>query len=183
MFKHKKALLKSYQKLLKKEGLAAPAVGAVPPPRPHDDDDDETSDAEAAAEEHKKRERVEEEGEDDDDSDSGAAASSSSSEDEGGSGDEEEEEEERGKGTQPKKKAKRFSKPDPFLRAKQAAKERRRAVEVAQREREERAAAKARGVKQRKARHALMSQRTRRGQPVMKNRITSILAKLQQGEG
>ena len=73
----------------------------------------------------------------------------------------------------------RQPKPDPFLKAQTRALEEREKVEDERRKREERERMLKRNTKQRRAKHKEATRKTKRGQPIMKNSITSLLEKIQ----
>jgi rRNA processing len=78
-------------------------------------------------------------------------------------------------------KAERSAKPDPFRDAKLKAGVKRQEVANAKAEEAASLQAKEERVQERKRKHALLSQRTRTGQPVMKNQILNLLAKIKSG--
>ncbi|CAN0200348.1 unnamed protein product [Scytosiphon promiscuus] len=69
--------------------------------------------------------------------------------------------------------------PDPFKAAKATADRRRQEAEEKQRKRDMQVAEKEGRAKKRRKQHAMLSQRTRGGQPVMKNTMRHLLEKIQ----
>jgi rRNA processing len=78
-------------------------------------------------------------------------------------------------------KAERSAKPDPFRDAKLKADAKRQEAASAKAEKAANLQAKEERVQERKRKHALLSQRTRTGQPVMKNQIFNLLEKIKSG--
>jgi rRNA processing len=78
-------------------------------------------------------------------------------------------------------KAERSAKPDPFREAKLTAGVKRQEVANAKAEKAASLHAKEERLQERKRKHALLSQRTRTGQPVMKNQIFNLLEKIKSG--
>lgn len=72
-----------------------------------------------------------------------------------------------------------MAKPDPFFKAKKKAEVAKQEKQRAREERQRRQADLEKKVNQRKKRHVKLSVRTASGQPVVRNHISDILAKLQ----
>lgn len=71
------------------------------------------------------------------------------------------------------------AKPDPFFKAKKVAEVKREEKNRAVKETQEKKQQHEKKINQRKKRHVKLSVRTKTGQPVVRNRIKDILAKLQ----
>lgn len=72
-------------------------------------------------------------------------------------------------------------KPDPFRKAKAAAEQRTQDADARKREKERVEKEKSKKMKERRKKHSLLTQRTSKGQPIMKNQIQCLLQELQKG--
>lgn len=176
---HKRKLYASYQRLLKREGIADGKKGS--PPTQDDDDDDDANEAT----------RIEDVKADEDFSDDGTGSEGEQQVEHGGEedGDSSDEEGDGGDEVKPssrssggdggsKKGRPRPAKPDSLYKAKMIAEAKKKAIEEAKRKRQEKLEARERSEKQRRERYKTMTKKTRRGQPVMKTQLSALLEKI-----